>query len=150
MNKTKMEAKLLFFLAMGELNLKTNKSKMSVSTFGGVQCLYRIYCGNDTQTHMMNCQGYWTQPPPDVEGDGFGRYLLELHCECSLQWKWPLIHVRTWLSVILKEGAEYNNYQKTQQIITIATLTVKVLIIFIIHAVLYIVLEVNNKKILWI
>ena len=50
--------------------------------------------------------------------------------------------------MILKEGAEYNNYQKTQQIITIATLTVKVLIIFIIHAVLYIVLEVNNKKIL--
>ena len=94
-NKPKMEAKLLFFHAVGELDLKTNKSKLSVSKFGGVQCLYGICYGEDRITHIMSCQGYRTRPPPDVEGDGFGKYLLELHRERSQRWKWPLIHVRT-------------------------------------------------------
>ena len=80
-NRSKMEAKMMFFYYIGELNLRTNRRKEAERKHGGVHCLYGICCGVDSIPHIRECQGYSTKPPSDLNEENFGQYLLEVHRE---------------------------------------------------------------------
>ena len=89
--RTKIEAKLIFHMNVGELNLKMNRKKEAIAKYGETQCLVGICCGDDDLTHIMCCFGYQTKPPPVWTEDEMGRYLLELHLERLRRWKAPLV-----------------------------------------------------------
>ena len=83
----------MFFYYVGELNLRTNRRIEAERKFGGVSCLYGICCGDDSISHIRECQGYVTKPPSDLSEVDFGKYLVDIHRERVRRWNAPLIHV---------------------------------------------------------
>ena len=92
-NKPKMEAKLIFFYYIGELNVRTNRRREAEQKFGGVQCLAGICCGEDSIPHIKECFGYSTKAPSNFRDEDLGSYLMEIHQERIRRWNSPLINV---------------------------------------------------------
>ena len=90
-DKPKMEAKMLFFYYVGELNLRTSRPREAERQFGGVQCLVGICCGEDSISHIRECHGYQTKPPPNFREEDLCKFLLEIHRERMRRWNAPLI-----------------------------------------------------------
>ena len=87
----KTEAKLFFFMRVGELNFRTNRKHEAVAKYGGTQCLVGVCSGSDDQAHVESCFGYQTKPPSVWTEEGYSKYLFELHLERLRRWKSPLI-----------------------------------------------------------
>ena len=92
-NKPKMEAKILFFYYVGELNLRTSRPREAERKFGGVQCLVGTCCGVDSVEHIAVCFGYDTKAPSNLREEDLSKYLLEIHQERMRRWDAPLIPV---------------------------------------------------------
>ena len=88
-----MEAKILFFYYVGELNLRTSRPREAERKFGGVQCLVGICCGVDSIEHISVCFGYDTKAPVNMREEDLSKYLLEIHRERMRRWSAPLIPV---------------------------------------------------------
>ena len=88
-----MEAKLIFFYYIGELNVRTNRRREAEQKFGGVQCLAGICCGEDSIPHIKECFGYSTKAPSNFRDEDLGSYLMEIHQERIRRWNSPLINV---------------------------------------------------------
>ena len=89
--RVKTEAKLMFFMNIGELNLRSNRRREATAKFGGIQCLVGVCCGDDTLKHIEQCFGYQTKPPAVWTEDGYCKYLWDLHLERLRRWKAPLV-----------------------------------------------------------
>ena len=98
-DRPKMEAKMLFYYYVGEINFRTNRKRESIAKFGGVQCLVGTCCGDDNLEHITQCPGYRTKAPFNMREEDLSKYLLEIHRERIQRWEAPLIH--TDLSSIL-------------------------------------------------
>ena len=86
-----MEAKLLFFYYVGEINLRVNRPREAEKRYGGVQCLVGVCCGEDSIAHIMQCFGYQTKVPQNFREEYLGEYLMNIHQERMKRWEAPLI-----------------------------------------------------------
>merc|ERR1712025_967593 len=93
--KSKLEAKLLFSLRIGELNFKTNRRVESERKFGGTDCWTKVCLGKDDLHHVMECFGYETRLKKNgVSGDDMAEYLKKLHVERLKKHNQPLVYMR--------------------------------------------------------
>ena len=90
-DKPKMEAKLLFYYYVGELNLRTSRPRDAERKFGGVQCLVGICGGSDSIEHIIECFGYQTKAPSNFREEDLCDFLLKIHQERMRRWEAPLI-----------------------------------------------------------
>ena len=91
-DRPKMEAKMLFYYYVGEINFRTNRRREAEAKFGGVQCLVGTCCGLDNLAHIAyECHGYQTKAPSNMREEDLSQYLMELHRERIRRWNAPLI-----------------------------------------------------------
>ena len=88
---TKVQAKMLFFYYVGELNFRTNRPREAIQKFGGVNCLVGVCCGVDSLAHIVECHGYNTKVPSNMREEDLSEYLLNIHRERVRRWSAPLI-----------------------------------------------------------
>ena len=92
---TKLEAKLMLALRVGELNFKVNRRRESVKKYGGVQCMVGVCMEDDSLLHVGECFGYTARLQPGGGEQQLMEYLKALHAERLAKYKQPLVYIKS-------------------------------------------------------
>ena len=92
--RSKLEAKLMLGLRIGELNFKLSRKTESIRRFGGLECWVKVCLGTDGPMHVAECFGYSARIKPGHSEDELVDYLVELHKERLKKFGQPLVYLK--------------------------------------------------------
>ena len=92
--RSKLEAKLLLAMRIGELNFKLSRKRESIKKYGGLQCFVQSCLGSDGPQHVAECFGYDARLKPGYGEDQLVDYLKELHTERLRKYNLPLVYLK--------------------------------------------------------